>query len=111
MAIRKVKTYTGVSANGPTSGATAWIPLNLECDSFALRLLVEKAGTGDVSYKVQGTIDNVFKVTTPVAFDLVSAQTGNYDGGFSTPLTAVRLLPVTVSGAVNLIFHIAQTGW
>lgn len=73
---------------------------------------VVKAGTGDVTYTVQHTFDDVGNGATATWFDhsLVSGKTATVDGSYLYPIMAVRLNVTAVSGAVTATLKVVQAG-
>lgn len=120
MARPKEIVYGTVSA-----AAYPWIPLSWREAFFNITYQVTVGNQGALSYKVQGTIDNVLAGTanpgstaapvSAIAFDLVSGKTGDFMGAWGGttgqgPLTAIRLNVVSVSAGVGAAsFRILQS--
>lgn len=100
----KTFTYSAVQVT-----AFPWIPLDWRVGYFDISFNVVYTGTGDVTYKVQGTLDDPFKSTTLNAFDIVSGKTAGGIGNYAHPITAIRLNTTAVSGAASLAFSLVQT--
>ena len=113
MPIRVLQTVA-VSAQAATPVTTlAWIPLNLGAKDFEVTYVATKTGSGQVNFRVQGTLDNVLDaaVVSAVAFDLVSGAAGNLDGSVQVPITAIRLQVVSASASSDMSFRVIQGGY
>ncbi|RJO72860.1 MAG: hypothetical protein C4523_02495 [Myxococcales bacterium] len=103
---------TTVSAKGSAGTQSAWIPLDQHISPFNVGFGVVKSGTGDITYSVQHTFNDVLAGETATAFDhsSVSGATGSVDGNYAYPVKAVRLNITAASGASSLQFYVIQAG-
>lgn len=107
-------TYTVSAASTTNSAVSPWIPLDQFSHPFNVGFTCTKEGTGEVTYKVQHTMENVLGGVTPSAgtiFDHsdVSGATGNRDGNYAFPVAAVRLQ--VVSGSSDFVtIRLRQAG-
>lgn len=108
----KPRTYVGVSA-----GNYPWIPTDHYVPSQYYSFLIKQTGTGDVSYQVQYTLDNVFDSTvTPIAVTADDAAAGTAAvlvtavAEFHAAMAAIRLRVISVSGVAGAVFEIRQGG-
>lgn len=94
------------------SGASAWIPMDPHISPFNIGFGVAKTGTGDITYTVQHTFDNVIAGSAATAFDhpYVSGATTNRDGNYAFPVAAVRLNVTAVSGVATATMILYQAG-
>lgn len=94
------------------SGASTPIVLNHFPAPFNAGFGVVKGGTGDITYSVQHTFDDVGGGATATWFDhsLVSGKTASVDGSYLYPVMAVRLAVTAVSGAVTATLKLVQAG-
>ena len=101
-----------VTVSGSAGGNSNWIPLNHYAVPFNVGFGVVKTGTGDVTYSVQHTFNDVLAGSAATAFDhsFVSGQTASRDGNYAFPVMATRLVVTAASGAANLEFHVVQAG-
>ena len=80
-----------------SAASSAWIPVNQKQTDFQVSYVMTPSGTVSFTWKLEGTLHNVFDSTvTPVAFDLSSATaatttTDVVDGVITQPVRAVRL--------------------
>lgn len=80
-----------------SAASSAWIPLNYKQKDFQVSYVMTPSGTVSFTWKLEGTLHNVFDSTvTPVAFELTSATgstttTDVVDGVITQPLRAIRL--------------------
>ena len=80
-----------------SAASSAWIPLNHKQKDFQVSYALLPTGTVSFTWKMEGTLHNVFDSTvTPVAFELTSATgstttTDIVDGVITQPVRAVRL--------------------
>lgn len=104
--MRPTTTTTAVTAT-----STNWIPLNHHAGDFGLRYVVSKSGTGDRTYSVQGTINDILGGATATVFDLVSGQTADQiDGTAAEPMTGIRLTTTAGSGVATMSMTVLQQG-
>lgn len=101
-----------VSVSGSAGGNSAWIPLNHYAVPFNVGFGVTKTGTGDATYSVQHTFNDVLAGSAATAFDhsFVSGQTAARDGNYAFPVMAVRLAITAASGSSTWEFHVVQAG-
>jgi len=99
------RTVAGVSASD-------WIPMNQHEVPFNVGFGVVKAGTGDITFTVQHTFDNILGGETATAFDHseVSGKSATIDGNYAYPVTGVRLNVTATSGAATATIKIRQAG-
>ena len=101
MPVFSTVTVTAVSTVAATS--SRWVPLNRGAGEFKVGFqVVVTSGAGNLTYKVQHTMDDVFDATiTPTAFDhsTVSGKTASFHGSYDYPITAIRL--TVVSGSMG----------
>jgi len=89
----------------------AFIPLNIHQPDFKVTWAVVKTGSGDATYAVQGTLDNIQDSSVSAnVFDIVSGQTASNDGSITTPMQAVRLRITAVSASSDVSFRVLQSG-
>lgn len=114
MPVKAATSITVTTASGTAVGtASSWIPLNLHQTPFNVGFAVVKTGTGDVTYRVEHTFDNIFDPdVTPTAFthEDVSAESDSADGNYAFGVRAVRHQIVSASGTVTLAFTVLQAG-
>lgn len=99
-----------------TSGAQTWIPLDIHSEPFDVSFFVRKNGTGDVTFRVEHTPDNVLTLTSgtecsgrPFTHSDVTAGTGTTDGNYRFQVRAIRLFTTTpMSGQSSLEFTVLQ---
>jgi len=109
MPIRHQRTITAAVVS-----AYPWVPLNQYAVPFNVGFGISKGGTGDTTFRVEHTFDNVLtgasagSVFTHID---VSAATASRDGNYAYPVAAVRLNVASVSGAATLVFSVLQTGY
>ena len=95
------------------SGASAWIPLNPLQEPFSVGFGVIKIGTGDITFSVQHTFDNVLAEASAASiFDhpTVSGKTADIDGNYAFPCYAMRLRVTAVSGVATATLKVIQAG-
>ena len=103
---------TTISKTG--SGSTAPIPMLLFVTPFNVGIGVVVSGT--VNYTVQHTFDNIFAAgydaSTGNWFNHASlaSQTGNADGNYAFPVTAIRLTVNSGSGTATITIVQAGVG-
>lgn len=91
------------------AGSTNPIPMDMYGNPFSVSLGVTVSGT--VNYTVQHTFDDVFATSYLPAsgnwYNHVSlaAQTGQLDGNYAYPVTAIRLTQNSGSGTTTLRIH------
>ena len=92
--------------------ASAWFPMDPHISPFNIGFGVDKTGTGDITYTVQHTFNNVIAGSAAIAFDhpYVSGATTNRDGNYAFPVAAVRLNVTAVSGAATATMTFYQAG-
>jgi len=92
--------------------AAPWIPLDPHRNPVNVGFGVTKVGTGDITFKVQHTFDDVLAEASAVAFDhsLVSGKTASQDGSYAYPISAIRLNVTAVSGVATAILSVVQAG-
>lgn len=87
-----------------SAGTSAWIPLDDTKNPFQVGFGVVAAGT--LTYTIEHTFDNVQNpAITPTAFPnaTVTARTGNAQGNYTFPVTAVRInVTAFTGGSVTL---------
>lgn|SRR5690349_8540513 len=101
-----------------TSGAQTWVPLDIHQNPFSVSFFVRKIGTGDITYRVEHTPDNILRPTSgaevsarPFTHVDVSAATVSKDGNYAFPVRAIRLFTTTtMSGQSALEFVVYQGG-
>ena len=99
-----------------TSGAQTVVPLDIHQNPFSVSFFIKKNGTGDITYRVEHTPDNVLARTSGTETSArffthsdVSAETANADGNYAFPVRAMRLFTTTpMSGQSSLEFTIIQ---
>ena len=102
-------TLPGTTASPAT--AMPWIPLDVHAEYFNVKYVAVKTGSGQVNFKVQGTIDNVLESgVSAVAFDIASAATGTIDGNVTNAVAAIRLQVTSASASSDMSFRVLQTG-
>ena len=104
-----------VSAASATalSTATGWIPTDIHSTPFNLGFGVVKTGTGDITFRVEHTFDDVFDDSvTPTTFihEDVSAASASIDGNYAYGVRAVRLATVSASGTSTVAITVVQAG-
>lgn len=94
------------------ASASTWIPMNQYAVPFNVGFGVVKTGTGDITFTVQHTFDNVLAGDTATAFDHseVSGQTASVDGNYAYPVAAIRLNVTAVSGVATAALRVKQAG-
>lgn len=104
-----------VVCSAGTSGKQATIPLDIHQNPFSVSFGVRKIGTGDVTYRVEHTFDNVLRETSGTETSArffthsdVSANTASEDGNYAFPVRAIRLFTGTASGQGALEFTVIQ---
>lgn len=99
------------TVSSQTTGAA--IPLDWRLDPFNVSLGCVVSGGANLTYKVQHTFDNVLDASvTPTWFDhsSITGQTGNKDGNYAFPVTAVRLnVTAFTGGSVTMTVIQAST--
>lgn len=104
------KLFSGVAVS-----SYPWCPLDHFVPSFHVSFTVIKTGTGDVTYDVERTLDNLegtsFEQVT-VSAHATSLFTASDTTAAATqdPAVAIRINATSVSGASNLRFQILQSG-
>jgi hypothetical protein len=96
-----------------TSGASDPILLDPHISPFAIGFGVVKIGSGDITFTVQHTFDNLYAQTSGTWFDhsVVSGKTASIDGNYDKPVCAVRLLGAgPVSGTSTVVLKLFQAG-
>ena len=102
-------TLPGTTASPATS--LSWIPLDIHQEIFNVKYVAVKTGSGQVLFKVQGTVDNVLdSAVSAVAFDVASAATGNVDGNITNAMSAIRLQVTSASASSDMSFRVLQAG-
>lgn len=104
-----------VSTASATAASTAsgWIPLDIHQTPFNVGFGVVKTGTGDITFRVEHTFDNIFDPSvTPVAFvhEDVSAASANIDGNYAFGIRAMRIASVSASGVAGASLRVVQVG-
>lgn len=95
--------------------ASAPIPLNNYSTPFSVGIGVDVSAGGSLTYTVEHTFDDVFAATfdpstaTWFANSGMTSQTGDKDGNYSAPVTAVRL-NVTVRASGSATMTVIQAG-
>lgn len=114
MPITASRSITVVTASGTAvTTSSTWIPLDIHSTPFNVGFGVVKTGTGDVTFRVEHTFDNIFDSSvTPTAFihDDVSAKSANIDGNYAFAVRAARITFVSASGTVGATFTVVQAG-
>ena len=96
-----------------TSGNSSPIMLDQHISPFAVGFGVVKIGTGDITFTVQHTFDNLYAETSGTWFDhsTVSGKTASIDGNYDKPVCAIRLnAGATVSGTSTVVLKAWQAG-
>lgn len=101
----KEQKFSGVSVS-----SYPWIHIDHHVTQCVATYAVYKTGTGDVTYKVQATLENPGVETSCKAFDLVSGKSTDFQGSISTVYGGLRLVTTAVSGTSSLVFQVLQTG-
>jgi len=104
----KQRNYVLVSA-----GSYAWIPVDHHSGEFNVGYAGFHNGTGQVSANIDGTLDDVFTLSSCKAFFLVTANasTGTVsDGNITQPVMAIRYRVTAVSGSANVSFKVQMGG-
>ena len=109
--------FQGISGAEASAGAivtaSPWLPLNLYAVPFNVSFGVIVHSSGQTTFRVQHTFDDVFDPDVSVrAFTHadVTAATANIDGNYAYPVRAVRIQSVSASGGSNLEFIVIQSG-
>jgi hypothetical protein len=115
-----VRKFTDRNYVGVAVSAYPWVPIEHHGDYFSLSYHVvhggnvEVSGSKVVSGNVEGTLDDVFALSSCKAIFLVTANqtSGAIDGFFTQPMVAVRLKynAVTVSGSLLSTLQLLQAG-
>lgn len=90
-----------------------WIPLDPLRNPVHVGFGVTKIGTGDITFKVQHTFDNVMEPgASATAYDhsLVSGKTASIEGSYLYPISAIRLNVTAVSGVATAALTVLQAG-
>ena len=87
-----------------------WIPLGHHVDWWNVSYGVVPSGTGDLTYKIQYTINDLERDSTITAYDAVSGKTGSFASTLSTPATGIRFVATAASGAAGVTFTVLQIG-
>lgn len=97
---------------GNAVSAYPWMPLDQHIAPFNVGFGVVKTGTGDITYTVQHTFNNVIAGSAATAFDnsYVSGKTANADGNYAFPVAAIRLNVTAVSGVATAELTAWQAG-
>ena len=108
----RAEQHVSVSAQAGTPVTTLpWIPLNPKVESFSLTYVADKYGSGQLNYKIQGTLDNINDSTVSAnTFDIVTSAATHADGTYSGALMAIRVQVVSASASSDLAFRVLQTG-
>lgn len=92
--------------------ASSWLPQDQNISPFNLGFGVVVSGTGNITYTVQHTFNDVLAGSAATAFDhpFVSGQTASRDGNYAFPVAAVRLNVTAVSGVATAEMTLIQAG-
>lgn len=104
----KQRNYVAVSA-----GAYKWIPVDHHTGTFNVGYAANHNGTGQVSANIEGTLDDVFTLTSCKAFFMATANASTglvEDGMLSQPVAGIRYTVAEVSGSANVSFSLLQGG-
>lgn len=100
------------TSTGTTTGALAPVPMDQYISPFNVAFAVVPSVSA--TYTVQHTFDDVFAAdynpSTGTWFnhEVIASETGNNDGNYAFPVTAIRLNIAASGGPVT--FTIAQAG-
>lgn len=92
--------------------ASPWIPLDPHKNPVNVGFAVVKSGTGDITFSVKHTFDDVLTEASATEFnhETVSAATANAQGSYLYPISAIRLRVTAVSGVAGATLAVIQAG-
>lgn len=99
-----------------SASAYPWFPLDHHIENFNVAYTVVKSGSGDVTYNVQKTLNNLephainVSAVSALATDLFGSAAATTAAGITVPAVAIRVNVLTVSGTSNLTFQVLQAG-
>jgi len=109
----EAKQDVAVSAQAATPVTSLpWIPLDIHLSDFRVAYVGKKSASGQINFKVQGTLDNILDpaITSAVTFDITASAATSVAGNTQTPMRAIRVQVVSASASSNLSFRVTQAG-
>ena len=97
---------------GNAVSAYPWMPVDPHISPFNIGGGCVKSGTGDITYTVQHTFNDVLAGSAATAFDhpYVSGKTASTDWNYAFPVKAIRLNITAVSGSASIEMTAIQAG-